>query len=179
MCTCLAPLHFQFLLLKWSKACLVWIYSICPFQTTPKRIKCYCLEIPMLSHIHIMCYSICNWTQHHVAWYLIPTWYGNILPDGMGMSYLCGMGMPYQMEWECHTYVVWECHTRWNGNVIPIGYGNAIPDGMGMSYLCGMGMPYLCGMGMPYQMEWKVHTRWNGNPIPYWSGRNGIIPYHD
>ena len=127
MCTCLAPLHFQFLLLKWSKACLVWIYWICPLQTTLSRIKCSCFEIPMLSHIHIMCYSICNWTQHHVAWYLIPTRYGNILPDGMGMSYLCGMGMsylcgmgiPYQMEWECRTYVVWEYHTRWNGNPIP------------------------------------------------------------
>ena len=57
---------------------------------------------------------------------MILMWYGNVIPDGMGMS--------YQMEWECHTYVVWECHTRWNGNVIPMWYGNVIPDGMGIPY---------------------------------------------
>ena len=80
-------------------------------------------------------------------------WYGNVIPDGMGMS--------YQMEWECHTYVVWESHTRWNGNVIPMWYGNLIPDGMGMSYQ----MEWECHT----DVVWESHTTWNGNPIPHYS----------
>ena len=37
----------------------------------------------------------------HMEWecHIIPVWYENVIPDGMGMSYLCGMAMSYQMEW--------------------------------------------------------------------------------
>ena len=65
-------------------------------------------------------------------------WYGNVIPDGMGMTYLCGMGIPYQMEWEYHT--------RWNGNDIPMWYGNGIPMWYGNTIPDGMGVPYHIGM---------------------------------
>ena len=125
---------------------------------------------------------------------MIPMWYGNVIPDGMGMSYQMewechtrwngnvipmwygnvipdGMGMSYQVEWKCHTYVVWECHTRWNGNVIPMWYGNVLPD--------GMGIPYHPGMGNHTTLEWECHTRWNGKPYHIAMGMSyhfGIIP---
>ena len=133
----------------------IWIYSVCPLQTTPNRIKCSSFEIPMLSHIHIMCNSICNGTQHHMAWYLISTWYGNVIPEGMGMSYLCGVKMWYQMEWECHTYVVWKCDTRWNGNPLGSYYGDETIPYHVESYHT---RPYHGDRTIPYHVE-SYHTR--------------------
>ena len=89
-------------------------------------------------------------------------WYGNVIPDGMGMSYLCGMGMSYQMEWESHTIIIpyhshtigMESYQRWNHTIPFIQYHtNTIP-------YHGMAMPFI-----PY------HT----NIIPY---HGMAISYH-
>ena len=51
--------------------------------------------------------------------HIMPVWYGNVIPDGMGMSYLWygnvipdGMGIPWHHTMEMKPY-----HTMWNHTI--------------------------------------------------------------
>ena len=89
-------------------------------------------------------------------------WYGNVIPDGMGMSYLCGMGMSYQMEWESHT-IGMESYQRWNHTIPFIQYHTNT-----ISYH-GMAIPFI-----PYHTN-IYHTIYT---IPYQYNTIPFIPYH-
>ena len=154
MCTCLAPLHFQFLLLKWSK------YIQFVHFKQPQIV----LNVPALKYqcwaIFISC-AIVSVIEHNTMWH--------------ATSYQHGMIISYQMEWECHT--------RWNGNVIPMWYGNVIPAGMGMLYQCGMGFLGIPYQAIPRNpgMRWHgIGKRWIWYEvsIPWYHGIDMALIYH-